>query len=90
MVKADFAFRFFNGGFDRPSHAADPDELDHGCRGRSITEVVFDHRRVFHVAADDQPNFRTRQVSPRLGQAQESEVADCLEPNLTKLSDIAL
>ncbi len=74
MIQADFAFRFFEKGFDRPSHPADPDELDHWCSGRNITEVILDDRRIQSIAADDQPDFQTQQVSARLGQAQESEV----------------
>src|SRR5271157_5590510 len=76
VIKPDFTFSFFKDGFDWPSHSADADKLDHGCSGGSIAEVVFDDRRVFQITAQDQPNFRTRQVCPRLGHPQESKVAD--------------
>ena len=63
MVKTDFAFGFFENGFDRPTHAADADELDQGCIGRSIAEVKLDDRRVLQIAADDQPDFWARASS---------------------------
>ena len=76
MIKADFAFGFFEDGFDRPSHAADAYELDHGSFSRGIAEVELDDRRILQIAADDQPDFWTRQVCSRFDQAQESKVAD--------------
>ena len=76
MIKADFTFGFFKDGFDWPSHAADAYELDHGCASRGIAEVKLDDRRIFQITADNQPDFRARQILARFDQTQESEVAD--------------
>ena len=73
MIQTDFAFGFFKDGFDRPTHAADAYELAQRCIGGSIAEVVFDHRRVIQIAADDQPEFACGQVAARLGHAQEGK-----------------
>jgi len=42
MVKTDFAFGFFEDGFDRQTHTADTDKLDQRRVGRCIAEVEFD------------------------------------------------
>ena len=42
MVKADFAFGFFEDGLNWPAHAIDPHELAQGRVSRGVAEVVFD------------------------------------------------
>ncbi len=42
MVKAEFAFGFFEDGLNWPVHATDPHELAQGRVRRAVAEVVFD------------------------------------------------
>ena len=76
MVKTDFAFGFFEDGFDRQTHAADTDKLDQRRVGRCIAEVEFDLGWVMEIAANDQPDFRAWQVSTRFNDPQESEITN--------------
>ncbi len=76
IVKADFAFGFFEDGFDRPAHPAYAHELAQGRVSRGVAEVVFDHRRIVEIAADDQPEFTCGQVCARLAHAQKGKVAN--------------
>src|SRR3990172_2644841 len=75
VVKTDFAFGFFEDGFNRPAHAADAHELAERRIGGRIAEVVFDHRRVIQIAAEDQPELAGGQIAARLGHAQEGKFA---------------
>ena len=72
VIETDFALRFFENGFDRPTHAADADEFDHGGFGGCVTEVELNLGRIIKIAAQDQPDFRTWQVIARFSDAQES------------------
>lgn len=42
MVKADFAFGFFEDSLSWPAHATDPYEIAQGRVRRAVAEVVFD------------------------------------------------
>ncbi|HSB66329.1 MAG TPA: aldehyde dehydrogenase family protein [Anaerolineales bacterium] len=42
MVKADFAFGFFEDGLNWPAHTTDPHEITLGRVSRAVAEVVFD------------------------------------------------
>lgn len=76
MIETDFAFGFFENRFDGPAHAAEANKLDQGCGSGGIAEVELDFGRIIEVAADDQPDFRARQIIPRLDDAQEGKVTD--------------
>ena len=67
MIHSDFAFGFFKDGFNRPTHAAHPHQLAQRCMSGSIAEIVFDHRRVIQIAADNQPKIACGQVAARFG-----------------------
>lgn len=58
VIETDFAFGFFEHGFDGPTHAADADEFDHRCVGWCVTEIEFDLGWIVKVAAQDEPEFR--------------------------------
>ena len=75
MVKTDLAFIFFEDSLDGPPHTADAHKLAQGSFNGSIAIVELDHGRIVQIAADDQPDFRARQVGSRFKQAQESKIA---------------
>ena len=76
MIQADFAFGFFERGFDWPAHSTDTDELnDRRIRG-GVAEVELDDGRILEVTAHDQPDIWSRQVAAGLAQAQKSELTN--------------
>src|SRR4030067_2622396 len=76
LIHTDFAFGFFEDGFDWPSHPADPHKLIERCVGRSIAEKVFDLRRIVQIAANDQPEFSGGQVATRFSHAQKCKITN--------------
>src|SRR3990170_1074571 len=74
VVETNFSFGFFENGFDRPTHSAEAYKLDQGGLDGSVAKVELDFAGIIQVAADDQPNFRARQISPHFNDPQEGKV----------------
>src|SRR4030067_22299 len=76
VIETDLAFAFFKDDFDGPTHAAYAHQVEQGAFSRGVAEVELEFRRVVHVAADHQPDFRARQAVSAFDHAQESEITD--------------
>ena len=50
MVEADFTFAFFKNDFDRPTHAAETNQVKQGGVCRRVAEVELEFSRVVNIA----------------------------------------
>src|SRR5688500_19346616 len=62
VVEADFAFGFLKNDFNRPTHPTDAHQFEQGNADGRIAEVELELAGVLQIAADDQPEFGTRQA----------------------------
>src|SRR5688572_9162427 len=76
MIEAEFPFTFFKDDFDRPAQPAETNQLQQGGLNRGIAKVELEFSRIIKIAADDQPQFRTRQACSTFDHAQAGKITD--------------
>ena len=76
VIHSDFAFGFFECGFDRPAQTTDPHQFLDGAMGRRIAQIEFHFGLRSQTAATDEPLTNSWQAVLDGGHTQDSKLCD--------------